>query len=142
MSRVNIGRLGREPTSEQLAAQLDHVVQVLNQEIEFGDPADPNDPTSATIKAGATATTGAHNGTLANISGSWVEISLTATGNTDATCYHNLYLSSPQYAVPVTGEPNCRWQVHGIMHDGTACCAVPPKTIRFVIEMSYQISAA
>ena len=107
---------GFEPNLQAIAQQLDHLLSIVDQRIEFGEPQDSSDPTSA-VRAGSTSTT--HNGTLSNIAGSWVEIALTATGITNATCYHNLYQTNPQYTVPVTGEPNCRWQIHGIMHDGT-----------------------
>ena len=112
---------GREPDLNALGQQLDSVVQTVDGRIGFGEPQDPNDPTSTTL-AGAgfgTPAAGHHNGTVANIEGSWVEIALTTLGMTKATCYHNLYLDNPQYAVPVTGQPNCRWLPFGVQHDGT-----------------------
>jgi hypothetical protein len=48
---------------------------------------------------------------------------VTAVGRSTITCTHNLYLAHPQYAVPVSGQPNVRWQVFGWMHDGTGADA-------------------
>lgn len=95
--------------------QLDQVINVINGDIEFGDPQDPNDPTSTT-RAGGTGS-GSHNGTLSNIMGSWVDVSLTSANVTKVACNHNLYLNSPEHTVSVSGEPNCRWLIFGIMHD-------------------------
>jgi hypothetical protein len=115
---------GLEPDSLAVAQQLDEVVRVVDSQVEFGDPQDPSNPAS-TNRAGddfETPATGAHNGTVSNIAGSWVEVSLETIGTTIKKCYHNLYLDSadtPQYTVPVSGEPNCRWLPFGVMHDGT-----------------------
>lgn len=105
------------PNFFAVAEQVDEILRVVDDKIEFGEPQDPSDPT-ATGLAGAMGAAGAHNGTLSNIAGSWVEISLTATGLTTQTCIHNLYSDLSQYTVPVTGEPNCRWLLFGLMHDG------------------------
>ncbi len=106
------------PDSSAVPEQLDELSRVLNEEVEFGDPQNPNDPTSTTLAGDFSA--GDHNGTLQNIAGSWVEIALEVTGLTIATCTHNLYTRNDQATVPVSGQPNCRWLVFGIMHDGTA----------------------
>jgi hypothetical protein len=111
---------GPEPDPLAVSQQLQEVARTLDQEVEFGEPQDPEDPTSTTLAGGAVAN---HNGTIANIAGSWVEVSLTQTGLTSVICYHNLYLNDPEYAVPVSGEPNCRWLVFGVMHDGTGADA-------------------
>ncbi len=123
MSLIDAGRLGTGPRELQQQAQIDRIIAFANGDIEIGDPQDPFNTTSAAILAGATNTTGAHNGTIVNLAGSWVEISLTSTGITNATCYHNLYPDSADtsvWTVPVTGEPNCRWAIKGKMHDGTS----------------------
>lgn len=112
---------GLEPDTLAISKQLDEVVQVVDSQVEFGEPQDPSDPASTTL-AGVgfeTPAAGAHNGTISNIHGSWVEVALTSTGITDYPCHHNLYIHNPQYVVPVTGQPNCRWLVFGVMHDGT-----------------------
>jgi len=108
---------GRGDPIQAISQQLDHLLRVVDQQIEFGEPQNPMDPTSS-VRAGSSSTD-THNGTISNLAVSWVEIELTSTGVSDATCRHNLYLSVPQYTVPVTGQPNCRWQVHAVMHDGT-----------------------
>jgi len=112
---------GREPDLLALSQQVDAVVRVVDDKIEFGEPQDPSDPTSTTLAGDGfeTPTAGHHNGTISNISGSWVEVALEQTGMTTVPCHHNLYRDNPQYAVPVTGQPNCRWLVFGVQHDGT-----------------------
>ena len=111
----------RKPEDIPSQRQIENIIKILNSEIEFGEPQDPEDLTSTKL-AGATGT-GAHNGTPGNILGSWVEIQLTSTGITETTCNHNLYINEPDYTVPVTGQPNCRWSVWGVQHDGTAADA-------------------
>lgn len=117
------GRGGREPDLNFIAQQLDELTRAVN-EMSFGEPQDPEDPTSTNLAGGADGTwaAGDHNGTPGNIDGSWVEVGLQNTGVTDITCTHNLYglLDNAQYVIPVTGEPNVRWLVFGVMHDGTA----------------------
>jgi hypothetical protein len=79
-----------------------------------------------------------HNGLLSNIAGSWVEIALEATGMTEAACAHNLYLTNDQYTVPVTGQPNCRWLVFGVMHDGDVGGAAPADAgTRLGVDVSF-----
>jgi len=118
-------RLNPRGTTERdlvaVVQQLNEITRLLARGVGFGDPQDPTDPTSATRAGGDDGTwvAGDHNGTPANISGSWVEVPLESTGPSDITCTHNLYLDDPQYALPVTGEPNCRWIPFGVMHDGT-----------------------
>lgn len=113
------GEVDDEDWRNQVQAQLDRITDIINGGIEFGDPQDPADPTSQTILAGADDTTaGAHNGTPGNVLTSFVELNLTAAGIKDTQCFHNLYLDTPGYTVPVAGEPNCRWLIAGIMHDG------------------------
>lgn len=117
------GRGGREPDTNSIVQQLNDITRALNENIGFGEPQDPEDPTSTNLAGGSDGAwaAGDHNGTLGNIDGSWVEIALEDTGATDITCTHNLYplLDNAQYLVPVTGEPNVRWLVFGVMHDGT-----------------------
>ena len=115
---------GLEPDPIAIGQQVDEVVRVVDSNIEFGEPQDPSNPTSA-VRAGLVASATSHNGTTSNISGSWVETSLVITGVTIVTCYHNLYLNNDQYTVPVTGEPNCRWLHFGVMHDGDPGGAAP-----------------
>jgi hypothetical protein len=91
----------------------------VDGDIEFGEPQDPADPASTTL-AGDMGAAGMHNGLLSNIAGSWVEVALENTGLTTVTCTHNLYDEDSPYVVPVAGQPNRRWLVFGIQHDGTA----------------------
>ena len=122
MAEITTGRLTSDVSLENIQAQLDRIIQVVNTDIEFGDPQNPKDPTSETLLAGfdfGTPVVDQHNGTPSNIRGSWVEAKLTSAGITDVLCTHNLYLNTPGYTLPVSGEPNCRWLLFGMMHDGT-----------------------
>lgn len=128
-----------EPDSLIVSEQLDKATDALDGGIEFGDPQDPNDPTSA-IRAGEgfeTPTAGAHNGLAPNIDGSWVEVALTTTGLTKKKCYHNLYLGNDQATVPVTGEPNCRWLLFGIMHSGQGADAGGVESSRYGVDVAF-----
>ena len=101
---------------ESVAVQLDESIRVVNEFIEFGDPQDPADLTSTT-RAGSGSNT--HNGTVANIKGSWVDVALVTAAVVVKTCVHNLYLEeNTTWTIPVSGEPNCMWTVFGWMHDG------------------------
>jgi hypothetical protein len=122
-----------EPNPVAIGEQVDALLRVVDDGIEFGDPADPSDPGSV-VRAGLTADATSHNGTTANISGSWVEIALTNTGLTTAECFHNLYQHNLAYTVPVTGEPNCRWLVFGVMHDGTGKTDL---TTRIAVDVAF-----
>ena len=112
---------GAQPDPIAIGEQVDALLRVVDDKIEFGEPQDPADPASTTLAGAGFETPAAdhHNGTLSNIAGSWVEVALEITGMTMVPCHHNLYLDTPEYAVPVTGQPNCRWLVFGIQHDGT-----------------------
>lgn len=85
--------------------------------IEIGSPQPFDDPGSTTL-AGAAATS--HNGTIIDIAGSWVEISIEGVNRQTFTAFHNLFLDTPEYAVNSTAGPNVRWQVMGWIHDSTA----------------------
>ncbi len=123
---------GLEPNLVAVGEQVDAVLRVVDDNIEFGEPQDPNDPTSTTL-AGTMGAAGHHNGTLSNIAGSWVEIALPNTGLSDLTCTHNLYLDTPAYVLPVTGQPNCRWLHFGTQHDGTGSDA----TTRIGVDVTW-----
>ena len=126
---------GGEPNLIAVAEQVDELLQVLDDKVEFGEPQNPKDATDtpSRILAGTVAVEDAHNGTTSNIAGSWIESALTVSGLTTVTCTHNLYLDSPQYTVPVTGEPNCRWLPFGVMHDGTGKDA----TSRMAVDVAF-----
>jgi hypothetical protein len=94
------------------------LLREVDGNMEFGEPSNPNDPTSTTL-AGATGVDASHNGTPGNIAGSWVEVELESMGMSIITCTHNLYLHDPDYVVPVSGQPNCRWLPFGVIHAGT-----------------------
>ncbi len=125
----NFDQSDREPRYNTLAnedeafdprdQQISEILRTVDDNIEFGEPQNPNDPTSTAL-AGVIGVAGAHNGTKSNISGSWVEIELQSAAISNVTCTHNLFLHDPDYVVPVTGQPNCRWFMFGVMHDGTA----------------------
>ena len=129
---ARLSDIGGEPNYNTLSSrdeafdprdeQIGEILRVIDDQIEFGEPQNPNDPTNTQLAGAATTTspevTG-HNGTRSNILGSWVEIELTSAAITDVICTHNLFLHDPDYVVPVTGEPNCRWLNFGVMHDGT-----------------------
>ena len=86
MSRI--ARTLQDPKNPLAVAEhLSRIQRVVDGDIEFGNPNSPTDPASTTRATGGT---GAHNGTLVNVSGAWVEISITATGSTRHTCTHNL----------------------------------------------------
>jgi hypothetical protein len=117
VARVTTGSGNVESRLDAVRQQMNELLLVVDDFIEFGEPQNPNDPTSTTL-AGATGVDASHNGTISNVNGSWVEVLLTATGIADTTFTHNLFLD-PNYTVPVTGEPNCRWIHFAVMHDGT-----------------------
>lgn len=121
MSLVPFGRLGPNATLAQVAAQTDRITQVLNQEVEFGEPQDPNSLTSLKLAGTGMTAAGAHNGTPGNIAGSYHEQILFGTAPLTATntFRHNLYLDNPNYVLPDSSSPNVRWHIHGINHDGT-----------------------
>ena len=128
MARADLGRIGSNVSLETLQAQIDRLRSIINGKIGFGDPNFPANPT-IDILAGNPPIVGfevlAHNGSLDNIQGSWVEVILTSTAAVHTkVIHHNLYLNDPDYVVPVldaaTGrhQPNCRWFIMGVMHDG------------------------
>jgi len=97
-----------------IVEHLSRVQRTVDGQIEFGTPQDPNDPASTTLANGS-----AHNGTLLNILGSWVEVSVGAAQvNTNLTFTHNL-------DVQVLGAttPNVRWLVFGWQHSGVGSLA-------------------
>ena len=96
---------------EQMSQAIGEIQQLLDGGVSFGHPQDPADDTSTTL-AGAGGASAGHNGTLANINGSWVEQSITALGQ--QTFYHNLNLD-----VFSASNPNVRWFIAGMSHDGT-----------------------
>lgn len=119
---MRVPRVGLDPNNPQsIVTRLTDLTLVTDGWIEFGEPQNPNDPTSAVLAGGTGA--GAHNGTVDNLKGSWVEASLTATGSSTVTCRHNLYLDSGPYTLPAAGQPNVRWIVFGWQHDGTGITA-------------------
>jgi len=96
------------------AERVGDALRALDKGISFGTPQDPADDTSTDL-AGSTAAE--HPGTLENITGSWVEVEIDnntlPTLDEVITCHHNLNVP-----VAVAGEPNVRWIVMGIQHDG------------------------
>jgi hypothetical protein len=120
VARVMTGSGSIEDQMNALRQQMNEVLLVVDDHVEFGEPSNPEDPeNSLGLRAGDMTAAGMHNGTVSNVQGSWVEIELTSAGITDAVCTHNLFMD-PTYTVPVAGEPNCRWIHFALMHDGTA----------------------
>ena len=122
MARADLGRIGSNVSLETLQAQIDRLRSIINGKIGFGDPNQPVSPTFD-LYAGNAPIVGfelfAHNGSLDNIQGSWVEVPLLTTGAVHTkVIHHNLYLNDPDYVVPVADQPNCRWFIMGVMHDG------------------------
>jgi len=112
---------------QSIVQQSEEIQRVVDGDIEFGHPNDPEDITSTT-PAGSTSL--AHNGNVQNIAGSWVEAKYTSANST-FTCYHNLF-PDPEYTLPVTGEPNVRWLVFGFSHDGNTIDAASTLSVDFV----------
>lgn len=124
MSLVPIAPI--DPTNpKSIDQRFRSVVEVVNGNIEFGNPQDPTDPTSTTL-AGSAA--GAHPGTVSNILGSWVELDIDGTPalNAAVVCTHNL-------GVPLDPslEPNVRWLLFGWRHNGTGAGTGSPVSVGF-----------
>ena len=100
---------------KSIVEHLYRVQRVVDGRIEFGSPQDPNDPASTTAADGVT-----HNGTLLNVVGSWIQLTVTAL-DTLVACPHNLGV--PVTVVTSTNQPNVRWLVFGFQHDGTGATA-------------------
>lgn len=105
-----------DPSSPQsIVDHLGRVQRIVDQQIDFGTPQDPRDPTSTAPADGI-----AHNGTIANMAGSWFQLQLddaTNLLNTDVTCIHNLGVQV------VASRPNVLWSIKSIEHDGTGAGA-------------------
>ena len=107
---------------EQMSQAIGEIQQLLDGGVSFGHPQDPADDTSTTL-AGAGGTGAGHNGTLANINGSWVEQGITTAGAA-TRFYHNLNLD-----VFSATSPNVRWFVAGAAHSGSGV----PATANFSV---------
>lgn len=97
----------RDPQS--IVNQVQRLTSTVDGLLGFGSPQDPTDPQSTDLADGA-----AHNGSLENMDGSWVEVDV-ETLDAATTCTHNL--AAP--AISATASPNVRWLVFGYEHDGT-----------------------
>lgn len=114
MSRVP--RVLYDPADPKAVAEhASRLQRVMDGQIEFGSPQDPNDPASVTLANGT-----AHNGILQNMLGAWVEVDVTAL-DTRVDCAHNLGV--PITVVAATNQPNVRWLVFGYQHSGTLAIA-------------------
>ena len=122
---ARIGKTLSDPEDKLAIVDIiNQIVRVLDDaNIEFGDPLSPLDDSSAVLAGAGTPTT--HNGRLANIRGSWVEVEVTAL-DTAFTCTHNL-----EIPVSVSGEPNVRWLVAAMRHDGQAATGTGAPSILF-----------
>lgn len=104
---------------------LARVQRIIDGGIELGNPQDPRDPASTTTADGVS-----HNGTIVNGLLSWFEVRLddaTNLLNTNVTCIHNLDVS-----VLAADQPNVRWFVAGLQHDGTGTGAGSTVTVIYV----------
>jgi hypothetical protein len=113
---------------QSIVQQQEEITKVVDGEVSFGNPQDPNDIDSTTL-AGQAPAAGNHPGTLENIEGSWVEMSID-TLDQEYLFYHNLN-------VPVTidsavNQPNVRALHFWYEHDGTG--AVAASTISYNYE--------
>jgi len=97
---------------KDLVAAIEELQEIVRQRVEFGNPQNPKDPTSTTL-AGSGAIT-EHNGTLSNIRGSWVQVSVTAL-DSPVVFTHNLDV---EFVSATT--PNVLWLPMRFVHDGTA----------------------
>jgi hypothetical protein len=111
---------------QSIVQQVEEIHRVLDGLVGFGNPQDPTSLTSTTAPGAAAAN---HPGTMENIIGSWVEVTFTAA-NTAVTCHHNLF-PDPGYTLPVTGEPNVRWLLFGLSHDGDSANAASTLSVSF-----------
>jgi hypothetical protein len=112
---------------ESIVQQMEEIHRVADGDIGFGHPNDPNSIGSTTAAGAADVN---HNGTLENITGSWVEVTFPAL-DTAVTCHHNLFRNWPDYVLPITGEPNVRWLVFGFSHDGDTADAASTLSVNF-----------
>lgn len=113
---MRIGRTLPDPAKPQSIVEfLARSQRIIDGQIEFGSPNDPNDPASVTLANGT-----AHNGTLVNLLGAWVEIDV-ATLDAPQACVHNLGV--PVTVVGGVNQPNVRWLVFGYQHSGTLAIA-------------------
>ncbi len=120
MPKVNTGRLPGKPTTESIQAQITRLTTVMNGQLEYGTTTAEQKPLIRFAGQPGGGTT-FHNGTMINVQGSWVEALVTGISSVEqVTCVHNLYLDDPNYTLPVSERPNCRWQHWGSRHDGTA----------------------
>lgn len=106
-----------------IVEHLYRVQRVVDGRLEFGSPQNPNDPASVTLANGV-----AHNGTLQNLLGSWVEVDVTAA-DTLVNCVHNLGV--PVTVVAATNQPNVRWLVFGFQHSGNGANAASTLSCNF-----------
>jgi hypothetical protein len=94
----------------QIAEAVSELQRIVDARVEFGNPQDPNGPTT-TLAGSGTPTT--HNGQTMNILGRWVELEFTAL-DTEVVANHNLSVEV------FNTEVNVRWIVMGIRHSGDA----------------------
>lgn len=124
MSRVPRGPIGAKDPQE-VVEHLGRVQRVVDGAIEFGSPQDPRDPASTTLAAG---NAGGHNGTLLNIAGSWVEVEVDAA-DARFDCAHNLGV--PVTVVAAANQPNVRWLVMGLRHNGAGVNAASTLSVNY-----------
>ena len=125
-----------DPSSpESISEALTKVIRVVDSELGFGAPHNPNDDTDAAL-AGTT-----HNGTPDNMDGSWVDVQF-AAADTAVAFTHNLDLDFES-----TTSPNVVWIVENFKHSGAgpatgnlsiefddALCTVARSSIELVLR--------
>jgi hypothetical protein len=104
---------------QAIVEHLYRVQRVVDGRLEFGSPQDPRDPAGTALATGT-----AHNGTILNILGSWVELDVTSQ-DAPVACVHNLDV--PVTSVSGVNQPNVRWLVFGWQHNGAG--AAPGSTM-------------
>lgn len=105
---------------QSIVDQVTHIMRVLDQLVEFGDPQDPGSDGSTAL-AGTT-----HNGRMLNVRGSFVEL-VVENLNTATTCTHNLNVQ-----LLSASQPNVRWLVFGYQHNATGAAAANAVSVVYV----------
>jgi hypothetical protein len=114
----------RDPLA--ISEAVSRLQTIVDNEIEFGNPLDPND-SSSTTAPGDTAGTPQHNGTLQNIRGSWVEVEFDGTGAANYQDFHH-NMGLPEGAA---GEPNVRWLCTNFRHSGAGAVGASTLSLEF-----------
>lgn len=116
-----------------IVEHVGRVQRVVDGELEFGSPQNPNDPTSTTLANGT-----AHNGTVVNMKGSWFSANVEAA-DTRVDCAHNLDV--PVSTVAAVNQPNVLWPIVCFEHNGTAADALSTLSCNYETTDAASITA-